>query len=115
MYSQLNFNAEISNLQIWCIMQDEEKNRNSVMLDMLYTHCTHPLSAQIFSYYQVASQLPPHARTCWVIDTNARLVWFHHIFNKIPDNLPLYVLTLLLDPFVAFILQRWDEWISLVV
>uniref|UniRef100_A0A0A0LG85 5'-3' exoribonuclease n=1 Tax=Cucumis sativus TaxID=3659 RepID=A0A0A0LG85_CUCSA len=52
-------------------LTDEEKNRNSVMLDMLYTHCTHPLSAQIFSYYQVASQLPPHARTCWVIDTNA--------------------------------------------
>ncbi|XP_038891195.1 5'-3' exoribonuclease 4 isoform X1 [Benincasa hispida] len=52
-------------------LTDEEKNRNSVMLDLLYTHCAHPLSAQIFSYYQVASQLPPHARTCWVIDTNA--------------------------------------------
>jgi len=65
------FNAEISDLQIWCI-QDEEKNRNSVMLDLLYTHCAHPLSAQVFSYYQVASQLPPRERTCWVIDTNAR-------------------------------------------
>ncbi|CAK9314892.1 unnamed protein product [Citrullus colocynthis] len=52
-------------------LTDEEKNRNSMMLDLLYTHCTHPLSAQIFSYYQVASQIPPHARTCWVIDTNA--------------------------------------------
>ncbi|XP_022143162.1 5'-3' exoribonuclease 4 isoform X2 [Momordica charantia] len=51
-------------------LTEEEKNRNSVMLDLLYTHCTHPLSAQIFSYFQVTCQLPPPERTCWAIDTN---------------------------------------------
>lgn len=61
-----------SSLMVW-YMQEEEQLRNCVMLDLLYVHASHPLAAQIMSYYQFFSQLAPHQRYPWPIDTNVRL------------------------------------------
>lgn len=57
-------------------LQEEEQFRNSVMHDLLYVSADHPLSRQIYSYYQHNYQLPQHERCYWMIDTNARLVIF---------------------------------------
>ncbi|KAL0005674.1 hypothetical protein SO802_013235 [Lithocarpus litseifolius] len=52
-------------------LTDEEKFRNSVMLDLLYVHPTHPLASHIIHYYGIYFQLPPRERYVWVIDANA--------------------------------------------
>ncbi|XP_022719209.1 5'-3' exoribonuclease 4 isoform X2 [Durio zibethinus] len=52
-------------------LTDEEKFRNSVMLDLLYVHPLHPLASQVIYYYQICSHLPPHERFLLPIDTNA--------------------------------------------
>ncbi|CAL5339693.1 unnamed protein product [Camellia sinensis] len=51
-------------------LSEEERVRNSVMLDLLYVHPSYPLAAQIISYYQLFDQLTPHERFPWPIDTN---------------------------------------------
>lgn len=58
------------------VLQKEEQFRNSVMHDLLYVSGGHPLSRQIFSYYQQYLHLPQHERFFGMIDTNARLVIF---------------------------------------
>lgn len=63
-------------------MQDEEKLRNSVMLDLLYVHCRHPLAPRICSYYQICYQLPPHERFVIELDTNARFVYLLPVISK---------------------------------
>ncbi|XP_052191974.1 5'-3' exoribonuclease 4-like isoform X2 [Diospyros lotus] len=50
-------------------LTDEERVRNSMMFDLLYVHCSHPLAGQVISLYQFFHQLPPHQRY-WPIDTN---------------------------------------------
>ncbi|GFZ02849.1 exoribonuclease 4 [Actinidia rufa] len=50
--------------------KEEEQFRNSMMLDLLYVHVSHPLAAQIMSYYQFFCQLAPDQRYYWPIDTN---------------------------------------------
>ncbi len=57
-----------------CYMQDEERFRNNVMLDLLYVHPAHPLASHIIHYYRICSHLPPPERFVGVIDANARLV-----------------------------------------
>ncbi|GFY92013.1 hypothetical protein Acr_08g0004090 [Actinidia rufa] len=52
------------------MMQEEEQFRNSEMFDLLYVHVSHPLAAQIMSYYHFSYQLAPHQRYPWPIDTN---------------------------------------------
>ncbi|XP_044472812.1 5'-3' exoribonuclease 4-like [Mangifera indica] len=52
-------------------LTEEEQFRNSVMHDLLYVSADHPLSRQIYSYYQHNYQLPQHERCYWMIDTNA--------------------------------------------
>ncbi|KAF5946066.1 hypothetical protein HYC85_016294 [Camellia sinensis] len=51
-------------------LSEEERVRNSVMLNLLYVHPSYPLAAQIISYYQLFDQLTPHERFPWPIDTN---------------------------------------------
>lgn len=55
-------------------MQEEEKGRNSVMLDLLYVHPAHPLASQIIQYYRICFQLDLHEKFVWPIDQSARLV-----------------------------------------
>ncbi|XP_043814711.1 5'-3' exoribonuclease 4 isoform X2 [Manihot esculenta] len=52
-------------------LTEEERVRNSVMLDLLYVCHAHPMAAQIISYCEVAISLPPYRRVCCSIDTNA--------------------------------------------
>ncbi|KAF3454359.1 hypothetical protein FNV43_RR04806 [Rhamnella rubrinervis] len=52
-------------------LTEEERFRNSVMLDLLYVSPAHPLASQISLYYQLCYQTPPYARYAWVIDTHA--------------------------------------------
>ncbi|KAL2325426.1 hypothetical protein Fmac_024484 [Flemingia macrophylla] len=52
-------------------LTEEEQLRNSVMLDLLYVNRAHDLASHILSYCRVCSQLPPHERGVWPIDTNA--------------------------------------------
>uniref|UniRef100_A0A2P2LMD5 5'-3' exoribonuclease n=1 Tax=Rhizophora mucronata TaxID=61149 RepID=A0A2P2LMD5_RHIMU len=54
-------------------LTEEERVRNSVMLDLLYVHCFHPLAQQIISYHRLCFTLPWHKRYAVEIDTNARL------------------------------------------
>ncbi|XP_052194047.1 5'-3' exoribonuclease 4-like isoform X10 [Diospyros lotus] len=51
-------------------LTEEEQFRNSVMFDLLYVHQSHPLAAQIISYYQLFDQLPDNQLSPWPIDTN---------------------------------------------
>ncbi|XP_057499865.1 5'-3' exoribonuclease 4-like [Actinidia eriantha] len=51
-------------------LTEEEQFRNSEMFDLLYVHVSHPLAAQIMSYYHFSYQLAPHQRYPWPIDTN---------------------------------------------
>ncbi|RDY04758.1 5'-3' exoribonuclease 4, partial [Mucuna pruriens] len=52
-------------------LTEEEQLRNSVMLDLLYVNRAHDLASHILSYYHAFSQLPPHERHVWPINTNA--------------------------------------------
>ena len=92
-------------------MQEEEQLRNSVMLDLLYVHVSHPLAAQIMSYYQFFYQLAPDQRY-WPIDTNVRLV-------ELAWSVLIVEFLVGIDWFTTFIcchvLQRSNEWISLVM
>ncbi|GMP40802.1 hypothetical protein CsSME_00011118 [Camellia sinensis var. sinensis] len=51
-------------------LTEQEQFRNSVMHDLLYVHYSHPLAAQIMSYYHFFCQLPPDQRYPWPINTN---------------------------------------------
>ncbi|KAI8547803.1 hypothetical protein RHMOL_Rhmol07G0224200 [Rhododendron molle] len=51
-------------------LKEEERYRNSVMLDLLYVHASHPLAVQVTAYYHFSYQLAPHQRYPWPIDTN---------------------------------------------
>ncbi|CAI0432391.1 unnamed protein product [Linum tenue] len=53
-------------------LTEEERARNSVMLDLLYVHPVHPVAQQIVTYYHHNYPLPPYARFLWPIDPNAR-------------------------------------------
>ncbi|CAM8923531.1 unnamed protein product [Rhodiola kirilowii] len=48
----------------------EEQARNSVMYDFLYVHQQHPLSSQIYIYYQWFHHLPPNERVAVAVDTS---------------------------------------------
>ncbi|CAI0432387.1 unnamed protein product [Linum tenue] len=52
-------------------LTEEERARNSVMLDLLYVHPVHPVAQQIVTYYHHNYPLPPYARFLWPIDPNA--------------------------------------------
>ncbi|CAN0920506.1 5'-3' exoribonuclease 4 [Linum grandiflorum] len=52
-------------------LTEEERVRNSAMLDLLYIHPEHPLAHQVISYYHHNHQLPPHERFLWAIDPSA--------------------------------------------
>ncbi|CAN1285395.1 5'-3' exoribonuclease 4 [Linum perenne] len=52
-------------------LTEEERVRNSAMLDLLYINPVHPLAQQVVSYYHHNYQLPPHERFLWAIDPSA--------------------------------------------
>ncbi|XP_034917881.1 5'-3' exoribonuclease 4 [Populus alba] len=52
-------------------LMEEERVRNSVMLDLLYVHPVHPLSKQVISYYHHNYRLPVSERMALEIDTRA--------------------------------------------
>eukprot|EP00257_Ricinus_communis_P024550 XP_025011964.1 5'-3' exoribonuclease 4 isoform X2 [Ricinus communis] len=52
-------------------LTEEERLRNSVMLDLLYVHPAHPMAAEVIAHYQGFNSLPQYQRKPWAIDTNA--------------------------------------------
>jgi 5'-3' exoribonuclease 2 len=52
-------------------LSENERARNSIMMDLLYVHPYHTFAQQIIAYYHFYVQMPPDKKYPWIIDVNA--------------------------------------------